>query len=367
VPLYRNDALHPTLSRALPLAQTTLEASEGVGPGHFARATPGRAAYGDCTILESMGRGGLTDFTFGGQTTGEGWSVNPYAGCAHACAYCYVPDTIKAERGRWGRYAIIKRDLPRLLAKAMKKAERLTVYLSTATDPYQPAEAEHRITRRCLEVLVRHDWPVEILTRSPLVTRDLDLLGQLSQVRVGFSIPTLDDAVRRAIEPRAPAIQARLRALRRVADEAIPTFVNITPACPPTTFTADDVAGALLEAGAQWVNSKGLQRGPTVLGPLWDRLHAGPHADVARFFASRERQEAWQQELGVAFRRVGLALSTPFFNPPFEPLTQGRPDQTRLDALPMNMQSPAPHRPARRRAPARSALPVAATRSPRRT
>lgn len=319
---YRNDAEHPSLSRARPLSQVRL-----------GQAAPGRDAYGDCDVLESSGAGGLTDFTFGGTTTGEAWSVNPYSGCAHACSYCYVPDTIKAERSRWGDYAIVKRDLPTRLAQAMRGADRMTVYLSTATDPYQPLEAEHEITRRCLEVLVRKDWPVEILTRSPLVTRDLDLLGQLSQVRVGFSVPMLDDRLRRVLEPKAPAIPARLRALRKLADAAIPTFANYTPACPPTTHDADAVARTFLDAGVQWVNSKGWQRRPTTLAPVWETLRGTPWEWVTQHFASNAREEAWHQQLGDAFRRVGLPLSTPFFNPPFESLMPELPAASRQSKL----------------------------------
>lgn len=320
---YRNDAVHPTLSRALPLAQRRLDSTG-----------PDRDAYGNCRIIESMGAGGLNDFTFGGNTTGEAWSVNPYFGCAHACSYCYVPDTIHAERKNWGTYAMVKRDLPTRLAKAMQKSPKMTVYISTATDPYQPAEAEHRITRKCLEVLVRKDWPVEILTRSPLVLRDLDLLRQLSQVRIGLSIPTLDDQVRRVLEPLAPAIPARLRALRKLSDEGLTTFANYTPACPPTTHDADAVARAFLEAGAQWVNSKGLIRVETVIAPIWERLRGGPWEDLTKFFASSTRQAAWQQELGAAFRKLGVPLSTPFFNPPFEwlmPTPAGGPVQATLE------------------------------------
>ena len=335
---YRNDALHPTLKRALPLAQSTLDR-----PGEA-----GRDAYGNCEVLESMGAGGLTDFTFGATTTGEAWSVNPYAGCAHACSYCYVPDTIRAERWRWGRYAVVKRDLPTRLARAMQRSKRMTVYFSTGTDAYQPLEAEHRITRRCLEVLARKDWPVEVLTRSPLVLRDLDLLTQFSQVRVGLSIPMLDDRVRRALEPSAPAIPARLRALRKLSDAGIPTFANYTPACPPTTHDADAVARAFLEAGAQWVNSKGLQRRETVLLPMYDRLAGTEWEDLARFLASDARQEAWQRELAQAFRKVGLPLSKPFFNPPFEAYTPGlaapRPQQLKLGQLPIVVPAPLPAR-----------------------
>lgn len=313
---YRNDAEHPTLSRARALSQLRL--------GQDATA---RDSYGACDVLESSGAGGLTDFTFGGTTTGEGWSVNPYSGCMHACTYCYVPDTIKAERRRWGSYSIVKRDLPTRLLRAMQGSRKMTVYISTATDPYQPLEAEHEVTRRCLEVLVRKDWPVEILTRSPLVLRDLDLITQLSQVRVGMSVPTLDDALRRAIEPKAPAIPARLRTLKRLSNAGIATFANHTPACPPTTHDAAGVAQAFLDAGVHWVNSKGFQRKETALVPLFDRLHDTVWDDVPRFFASASRQDAWQLELGQAFATIGLPLSKPFFNPPFEHLMPAMPER----------------------------------------
>lgn len=293
---------------------------------------PGRGAYGAIRMLESTGAGGLTDFTLGGRETGVAWSLNPYVGCAHACSYCYVPDTLRAERRRWGTSVLVKRDLPTRLARAMAKSPKHTVYLSTATDPYQPAEAEHHITRKCLQVLARRDWPVELLTRSPLVLRDLDLLGTFSQIRVGLSIPTLDDDVRQVLEPNAPPIAARLRTLRTLSNAGLPTFANYTPAAPPTTHDAAGIANTFLAAGAQWVNSKGLQRGETILGPLWERLRNGPWEDLTRFFASQRRQAAWQQELGAAFAKVGLPLSTPFFNPPFEFLqpTPAGPEQTQL-------------------------------------
>lgn len=315
---YRNDAMHPLLSRARPLAQLTLGQEE-----------VGRDSYGACRVVESSGAGGLNDFTLGGTVRGEAWSINPYAGCLHACSYCYVPDTIHAERKRWGTYVMVKRDLPTRLAAAVVKAEKAgkkqTAYFSTATDPYQPAEAEHRITRRCLEVLARRDWPIEVLSRSPLLLRDLDLFAQFSQIRVGLSIPTLDDEVRKVLEPNAPPVQARLDALRKLADAGIPTFANYTPACPQTTHTPGQIANAYLQAGAQWVNSTRWRRRATTLGPLWERLRGTPWEWLTRFFASTAAQHAWKLELGKAFKKVGLPLGSSFFNPPFAWVTPDLP------------------------------------------
>jgi DNA repair photolyase len=302
----RDDCVHPLLRRARALSQTTLE---GTGPG--------RSSYGATRMLETTGAGGLTDFTMGGNVSGMAWSLNPYAGCAHACSYCYVPDTIHAERARWGTYVVVKKDLPTRLARMMSTSGKRTVYLSTSTDPYQAAEAEHCITRRCLGVLVRRDWPVEILTRSPLVLRDVDLLRQLSQVRIGFSIPTMDDAVRRVLEPRAPAIAARLVALRKLSEEGIPTFANYTPACPQTTHDADEIARTFLEAGAQWVNSTPWRRRSTTLGPVWEKLRETEWEWMTQFFANKNRQHQWHGELRAAFKRLGMPLGGGFFNAPF--------------------------------------------------
>lgn len=323
---YRNDAVHPTLARVRPLQQATLD-----------RLEPGRSAYGSCQVLESTGAGGLTDFTMGGSVTGECWSVNPYSGCAHACSYCYVPDTIHAERGRWGSYVVVKRDLPTRIAMEVRRRKRMTVFFSTATDPYQPAEAEHGITRKCLQVLVRKDWPVEILTRSPLVARDIDLLRQFSQVRVGLSIPTVDDEVRKVLEPNAPPIAARLATVKQMSDAGIPTFANYTPACPPTTHDAEGVARAFLEAGAHWANTSPWRRRSTTLGPVWERLRGTEWEWLTKHFASRERQQEWRRELQRGFRKVGLPLGTSFFNAPYEWLEPGmtRPMEVPVVTKPM--------------------------------
>ncbi|MFO1532410.1 MAG: radical SAM protein [Thermoplasmatota archaeon] len=309
---YRNDAMHPTLSRARPLQQVTLD-----------RLETGRTNYGGCQVLESSGAGGLTDFTMGKSVSGECWSANPYSGCAHACSYCYVPDTIHAERRRWGSYVIVKRDLPTRIAMAVQKSKKMTVFFSTATDPYQPAEAEHEITRRCLEVLVRKDWPVEVLTRSPLVTRDIDLFRQFSQVRVGLSVPTVDDQVRRVLEPSAPPIAARLAALQELSNAGIPTFANYTPACPSTIHDAEGIARVLLDAGAHWANTSPWRRRSTTLGPVWERLRGTEWEGLTKFFSSKEAQREWQRELRQGFKKIGLPLGTSFFNAPFEWLEPG--------------------------------------------
>ncbi|MGQ0534841.1 MAG: radical SAM protein [Methanobacteriota archaeon] len=184
----------------------------------------------------------------------EPWSLNPYVGCAHACAYCYVPDVAEVERPNWGSYVIVKKNLPTVLSRELRRKERRDVFLSSATDPYQPVEHEHGVTRRCLEVLARTDWPVRVLTRSPLVRRDVDLFSRLSDVEVGLSVPTLDDEARAAVEPHAPPIAGRLRALRELAERGIPTYANLAPCYPLTGGVAPrDVAETFRAAGVRFV------------------------------------------------------------------------------------------------------------------
>jgi len=305
-----NDNLHSQLSKATRPAQCRIDDEA---------PKPAAEAYGKVRALEIESEEALTDFTMGGSVTGVAWSINPYVGCLHACRYCYVPNTMHVERQRWGTYVVAKHNLPQRLRKELKHRKRLSVYISTSTDPYQAPEREHGITRACLRLLAREDWPVEVLTRSPLVLRDLDILKRLTRVRVGLSVPTIDDEARQALEPAAPAIPARLSALRKVADAGLPVFANYTPAYPPTNgHTMADVAEAFAKAGVHWINTTGWRRIPHILGPLWDRFHKTPWARLVKFIGDEKGQEALYADLVKEMRRVDIPVHTGFFNPPFD-------------------------------------------------
>jgi len=165
---------------------------------------------------------------------GVDYCVNPYVGCAHACSYCYAA-FMKRFTGHpepWGEFLDAKRNAVALLRRQLRRARPGRVLLSSVTDPYQPAERVHRLTRGCLESLLSFRFPVTILTRSPLVLRDLDLFSRFRDVSVGFSIPTGDDAVRRLFEPRSPPIPARIEALGALHAAGIPTYVFVGPLLP---------------------------------------------------------------------------------------------------------------------------------------
>lgn len=169
------------------------------------------------------------------------WSLNPYRGCAHGCAYCYARPTHEY----WGFGAgtdfdskiIVKRDAPVLLRRVFEKPSwkgELIVF-SGNTDCYQPMEASLGLTRSCLDVCAEYRNPVGVITKGILVLRDLDLLKRLQQeawVRVYFSIPFADDAMARKVEPHAPTSRKRLEAMARLSDAGISTGISISPIIP---------------------------------------------------------------------------------------------------------------------------------------
>src|SRR5207244_2335843 len=118
---------------------------------------------------------------------------------------------------------VVKRNAASVLAREIRKVPKGLVAISTATDPYQFVEGKYRITRHALEVLLRAQWPVSVLSRSPLMLRDLDLFRQFDDIEVGMSVPTVDDRARALLEPWAPPIEARLRCLRQLADAGLTT------------------------------------------------------------------------------------------------------------------------------------------------
>jgi len=168
---------------------------------------------------------------------GVEYVINPYLGCGHGCRYCYAVFMKRYARRLqglpWGGFVEAKVNIAEALRRELaRKRQRGRALLASVCDPYQPLEARYRLTRQCLEALRDYGWGVDILTRSPLVTRDLDLLGGTPQVSVGFSIPTDDDKVRRVTEPQAPPIPARIGALKRVAQAGVSTWVFIAPILP---------------------------------------------------------------------------------------------------------------------------------------
>ena len=165
---------------------------------------------------------------------GVDYAINPYIGCAHACSYCYAKFMTRwYHKGeKWGSFVDVKKNAKECLLKEVEKRKRGVILFSSVTDAYQPAEKKYGLTRDLLEVLVEHDFPVEILTKSSLVTRDMDILSRFDEVEVGFTVTAFDEKVRRAFEPGASPVEERLDTLKLFSDNGIPTYAFLGPLLP---------------------------------------------------------------------------------------------------------------------------------------
>ncbi|MGH7524777.1 MAG: radical SAM protein [Gemmatimonadales bacterium] len=226
-------------------------------------------------------------------------SVNPYIGCEFGCAYCYARDTHRwtveraASRGdaadavreasslppteAFERRILVKRNAAELLARTLNPG-RLhggPLVIGTATDPYQPAERRFRITRALLEVLIRYrGLHLGIITKSPLITRDVELLAEISRrsrLTVSLSLASIDSVLLRRLEPRTPAPHARLRAMARLTQAGVRVGLLIAPILPGLTDGRRDLRALVCrakDAGAAWVAGSPLRMGPATRATL---------------------------------------------------------------------------------------------------
>src|SRR5210317_381618 len=183
-------------------------------------------------------------------------SINPYQGCEHGCVYCYARPShsyLDLSPGLDFETRIFyKPDAAARLAEEWEKPgyECAPITIGANTDPYQPAERTTRVTRELLELFLEHSHPVSIITKGTLITRDLDLLGELARRRlcsVAISVPTMKKDLKRVMEPRVPSAEARLRAMEQLAAAAVPVSVLLAPIIPALN---DEEIEQVLEAAA---------------------------------------------------------------------------------------------------------------------
>jgi DNA repair photolyase len=260
-----------------------------------------------------------------------GWSLNPYMGCVHRCTFCYVRAFEKrADRpsdDRYGRTIRVKTNVVAQLRRELARAswEHETVVVGAATDPYQPAEGRYRLTRGCIEAFAAADNPFGIITRGPMIVRDVDVLQEAArraEVSVTFSVPTLDAEIWRTTEPGTAPPRQRLRALKRLVEAGIRASVGMAPILPGLSDRPEllaDVVRAAREAGATgiWANLLHLRAGtrehfldclsrdwPELL-PQYEELYAGGRAylPAAEQGAVRDEVARLRKAIGIADRR----------------------------------------------------------------
>ncbi len=189
-------------------------------------------------ITEAEARSILTPQRSGALDGAYAFTLNPYRGCAFGCSYCYAKwftHHTDLEQS-WGSWVRPKLNAPELLYHQAHKLAGASVFMSSATDPYQPAERRHRLSRACLEVMLSMlpgPAKVTVHTRSPFVLDDLDLLLRFGErVQVGVSVTMDDDGVRRLFEPHAPSIERRLETVAALTRAGVRTRVSVSPVLP---------------------------------------------------------------------------------------------------------------------------------------
>lgn len=255
------------------------------------------------------------------------WSLNPYVGCAHACRYCYARAYYAlAERGDAGRdfetRILVKANFAEVLRRELARPSwrREQVALGTATDAYQPAEGRYRLTRGVLEALRDFRTPVGLVTKSPLVLRDADVLAELARTakaRVFFTITTLDSELRRTLEPGTANPLKRLHVMRLLNEAGVPAGVLLAPILPGITdslASIEAVAAAAAEHSAAFFGATALRLAPIVkqeyyafvgstfpdLLPRYQRAYAGTNAPRAYREKLDERIDRVRERYGFA-------------------------------------------------------------------
>ena len=304
------------------------------------------------------------------------WSINPYVGCEFGCTYCYAREThrwtterhsspspvrergsggeVEAKPGAQAEYTIppwlafekqilVKHDAPDVLAATFRPAEvkGRTIVIGTATDPYQPAERQFRLTRRILELFLRYEGlSLGLITKSPLIARDAELLAELSKkhrVKVLISCASIDGKLLRRIEARSPAPHARIRALGKLADAGVTVGLLVAPVIPGITdgrAALEALLRAAREAGATSASGQALRLGPAARARFLPQL-AQEFPDLVRRYERRYgRTHGPGDEYETAMKRRFTKLRALLNYPGGHEMEPGRVDLARIAEAP---------------------------------
>ncbi|MCK5562127.1 MAG: radical SAM protein [Thermoplasmata archaeon] len=243
-----------------------------------------------------------------------GWvyALNPYTGCEHSCRYCYAPNILRIRRQEWGEFVKVKRNLPTVLARELKRKPPGLVGISSVTDPYQPIEAKLNITRYAIELLLKHKFTVSLITKSPLILRDLDLITQFEYNEVTLTITTLDEVLCKILEPNAPPPRSRLKALEKLSNEGLNTYAFIGPLLPTLELQeVPEMIDAIAATGVGTIMVDTLNLKPGIWSDVEAALVDYPEIrDVfyKRLFVEKDYYRNIFQEIETYCRKVGVAF-----------------------------------------------------------
>jgi DNA repair photolyase len=240
---------------------------------------------------------------------GSDWVINPYNGCLFGCMYCYAAQIAmwKHPDEAWGTYLDVKINAPELLKEELTKLKKKlktknfgSVFFSSVTDPYVGMEAKYQLTRKCLEVLADfgYEGNISIQTKSPLVTKDIDILSRLKDVAVGFTVTTLDDKVSRFMEVMAPPVSSRIQALKQLHAAGISIYAFVGPLLPHFTNNAQKINKLLDElqrVGVSEVWFEHINLSPKIKERLFAYLKKESPGLIADF--NKANTEEYREEL----------------------------------------------------------------------
>ncbi|MFA6375810.1 MAG: radical SAM protein [Candidatus Paceibacterota bacterium] len=236
------------------------------------------------------------------------WAVNPYAGCAFGCKYCYAAfiGRWKHPKEEWGGFVDVKINAPEILKVELEKLGKKfqsknfgSIFFASVTDPYQGVESKYEITRQCLRVLADfgYEGEVSILTKSPLVCRDIDIFKRLKNTSIGLTITSLDDEVSRFLEGNAPPVSARIEALKKLHLAGIRTYAFVGPLLPYFTARADkleNIFAELKNSGVAGVYIEHINLSSKIRARLFEYLSKTP--DLISYF-EKSRTDEYRQSL----------------------------------------------------------------------
>lgn len=254
---------------------------------------------------------------------GADWSINPYVGCQFGCQYCYAAfiGRWKYPGKIWGQFLDIKINAPEILRQELAKLEKKhksknfgAIFFSSVTDCYQGVEAKYQITRQCLRILADFGYQgeVSILTKSPLVARDIDIFKKL-KANVGLTITALDEEISRFFEVAAPAVSSRLRALKKLNDEGTKTYVFVGPVLPHLILNPEKLAELFMklkEVGTSEVYVESINLSAKIKERLFNFLREKNPALISVFqqMETPEYRKSLNKIVRAALARVGLNL-----------------------------------------------------------
>jgi len=222
---------------------------DSAGTGATARRSP-RLVVRETKCKTILNRSGISDY-----------SLNCYTGCEHGCIYCYARfmQRFHPHPEPWGEFVDVKVNAAEALERQLRRAEPGDVFTSSACDGWQPIEAERRLTRRCCELLVEHGFQVNVLTKSALVLRDLDVFAG-SDAQIGVTVTTLDERLRELWEPRCSTVDERFRILGEARRVGLRTSVMFGPLLPFLSDSQESIdalfgRAAELEVNTIWVDA----------------------------------------------------------------------------------------------------------------